>query len=62
MQVLRSASMDSDKEVFAACGRGDLVRLECLLAKDSTLLHRKIGIFEETPLHIACRYVYSLGT
>ena len=55
--------MDSDKEVFAACRRGDLVRLERLLAKDSTLLHRKnFDLYNETPLQCACRYVYSLGT
>ena len=52
-----------DSEVFAACERGDLVRLERLVAKDSTLLHRKnFYLYDETPLHCACRYVYSLGT
>jgi len=61
--VVHAASMDSDEEVFAACGRGDLVRLERLLAKDSTLLHRKnVDFYGETPLHCACRYVYNLGT
>jgi len=58
--VVLQASMDP-KGVFAACERGDLVRLERLVAKDSTLLHRKY-IFDETPLHCACRYVYSHGT
>ena len=61
--VVHAASMDSDKKVFDACERGDLVRLERLLAKDSTLLHRKnFDFFDETPLLCACRYVYSHGT
>ena len=55
-----AASMDP---LFAACERGDLVRLERLVAKDSTLLHGKNSNFPcETLLHCACRYVYSLGT
>jgi len=49
--------------LFAACERGDLVRLERLVAKDSTQLHRKNSNYPyETLLHCACRYVYSLGT
>ena len=62
--VVHAASMDMDSDkVFAACRRGDLVSLERLLAKDSTLLHRKnFDLDDETPLHCACRYVYSPGT
>jgi len=47
------------KEVFAACERGNLARVQHIVAKDSTLLYRKYDLLEETLLHCACRYVYS---
>ena len=57
---IRSASLYSGSDLFAACGEGRLDVVKRILQKKPSLLDYRDRLYKETPLHHACRYVLTV--